>query len=372
MDNELYDEIVGLIYQSAIDPTLWTETVEKIATAFHSHMAGFFIQSKDRTLISHQLMEVEIRQTEIYSEPFAQFNPWFTTPKSMQAGRVTTDLTLESTCKNKDAYTGSEMYLGWAKKWDFRHAIGGALLDLDGYTVNFSLMRPSSDSRFSDHEITSYSAISKHLARAISIQNRFNHYQLQETVNDAAMNSSGVGVIAINQFKKVEHVNACAEQIVVRGDSFSIKHGILSAENHDSDKTLQHAINQAQNNAETSTVRITGGQRNNSYSVSISPSRWEKDLFGAPKLRTLVFILDTDDKIYQKPEYLVHRWKLSDNEARFVSHMLKGNSVNETADLLKITKNTARWYVKQVMAKVGVSSQNNLILKLAGEVLPLT
>jgi DNA-binding CsgD family transcriptional regulator len=62
-------------------------------------------------------------------------------------------------------------------------------------------------------------------------------------------------------------------------------------------------------------------------------------------------------------------WKLTNKEAQFADLLLRGLTVKEAAERLNMTFETARWYCKQAMHKIGVNRQSRLIATLLSNVL---
>jgi DNA-binding CsgD family transcriptional regulator len=60
---------------------------------------------------------------------------------------------------------------------------------------------------------------------------------------------------------------------------------------------------------------------------------------------------------------------LSNKEAQFADLLLRGLTVKEAAQKLDMTFETARWYCKQAMHKIGVNRRGQLIATLLSNVL---
>ena len=86
----------------------------------------------------------------------------------------------------------------------------------------------------------------------------------------------------------------------------------------------------------------------------------------------LLLISDPHDREMSDSEYLERRWNLTPVEAKFANLLLQGLSINDIAETMNLTKNTARWYSKQLMRKLEVNRQPELIVKLMRDLIGVT
>lgn len=68
-----------------------------------------------------------------------------------------------------------------------------------------------------------------------------------------------------------------------------------------------------------------------------------------------------------KVQSYVREYTLTKKEGKVLDHLLNGLNAKEIASSECITYESARWYIKQIYQKVGVSSQVKLMHKLLVE-----
>ena len=83
----------------------------------------------------------------------------------MRLGRIFTDLSLEKIHNDRQTFARTEFCHEWCKRQDFRHAMGGSLLDHNGNLLNFTFFRPEQAGYYTDAEIKRYQALCRHLIR---------------------------------------------------------------------------------------------------------------------------------------------------------------------------------------------------------------
>lgn len=82
---------------------------------------------------------------------------------------------------------------------------------------------------------------------------------------------------------------------------------------------------------------------------------------GLPQPSALLLIHDPDRAVAMPAEHLVRAYGLTLAEAKLAAALAGGSSLGAYADNARITIGTARWYLKQVLAKTGAHRQSELV-----------
>ena len=82
---------------------------------------------------------------------------------------------------------------------------------------------------------------------------------------------------------------------------------------------------------------------------------------GLPQPAALLLIHDPDRAVAMPAERLARVYGLTPAEAKLAAALASGSSLGTYADNARITIGTARWYLKQVLAKTGVHRQSELV-----------
>jgi DNA-binding CsgD family transcriptional regulator len=103
-------------------------------------------------------------------------------------------------------------------------------------------------------------------------------------------------------------------------------------------------------------------------SVCMVPHHERRTASGPTPQPITLFISDPDDRNLANLEVIRMRWQLTALEARIAIRLAQGQSVKEIGGELQLTLNTARWYSKQIMQKIGVRRQAQLCITLLSDV----
>ena len=74
-----------------------------------------------------------------------------------------------------------------------------------------------------------------------------------------------------------------------------------------------------------------------------------------------MFVTDPDVGVIDDQTVLARIFALTPAEARVAGCLLRGETVNSTADALALTRNTVRSHLKRVLDKAGVRSQAQFV-----------
>ena len=367
MERETYNSLVETIYDAALNPDLWNSAVSGIRTAFNSEAAGFFIETKDNQLIEDHIVGIDADVMDVYGAHYAEKNPWFTVPGLMKPGRVLTDYSLEAIYKDRKAFSSTDFYQGWCKKLDFRHLMGGNLRDMDGTMLNFTFFRSYHSGHYRDTEILEYSSLCRHLMRAVEVNTRLDNSDLKAASTETILDTLKIAVVGLGVSGRMEYMNSSARNLIYSKNGLFDHRSRLKAVSESCNRALLHGIDSAYVHEISSSITINRVQ-NSPLTITILPTNGKRGFLGMTSRYVTLLITDPDDRDIGNTQYLESKWHLAPMEAKFACNLLKGSSVNQTAELLEMTKETARWYSKQVMRKLDVNSQSALIIKLMRDI----
>ena len=362
-----HDRIVESIYDSALNPQNWQQTVTLFNEAFNSSATGFFIQTTEHKAVDFFFQGLDSSELQFYSEHLADKNPWFTVPGLMKPGRILSDHSLEVLYNDKSAFTRTEMYQDWYRRLGLRHTMGGNLLDYNGNLLNFTFMRPASCGYYSEEEINRYKPLCGHLTRAMEINERIKNADDPGIfINETVLNQLRIGIILLDNNRNVSFINSYAQKLMDRDKSITINSSRLLLQHKTNQDSLNEALKTAYKSQHSSTLsffRTIGTP----LAVSVMPSREYRNFLGMSCLQVAIFIVDPDDRNIGSYEYFARRWHLTPLESRFSMLMIENKTINQIAEELHLTENTTRWYLKQIMQKLGVKRQTELISKLLND-----
>jgi DNA-binding CsgD family transcriptional regulator len=340
-----------------MEPEGWGAVVEKIGLAYGAIASGFFSHSLDNKLMSSFMWGVDPAEIERYGRDFACLNPWFTTPGVMLPNRISTDRSLDKIHKNSNFFKKTVLYQEWGRQQDFRHSMGGALLDMGGNQLNFTFYRAENQGEFTESEIRNYRALSKHLMRALDISNKFQTMKYELSFRDNLLDRLNLGVAILDGAIRIKYQNKFCEKCI----------GANPTKYH---SAMLGAINKAKAEHESQLVE-TIGIDNQPLMVLVLPpaidSFIKSGLFHQASPYIQIIITDPAQATPFEVDRLAKRWSFTNMEARIAQQLIAGKSLRDISEQLNLTLSTVQWYSKQLMQKVGVKRQAEFCIALLQE-----
>jgi DNA-binding CsgD family transcriptional regulator len=361
--NSVLADLIERIYDTAITPTDWETVIGALAAHFNSQGGGFFVHSSDPAARLYQMTGViDAAQMSFYDQNIAAQNPWYQVPGWMGPGKILTDVSLERHFKAPDAFTGTRFYQDWARPLGMRHTIGGTLLDEEGSHLNFTLFREADAGPYDPHEVEEFRLLSRHLAKAVQLGRKIDLQRCAREWSESALDQLDVAVFIVNSDGRILHTNHRADTLIRTSPASGLetRGPFLTASDHSNHEVLAGLLKKL--------------DRGGGYSVHALPNttltlfltaRVYSGFHLLPACRLItVFAIDMQSSPMSSAERLRTLWSLSNKEAGFATLLLQGLGVKEIGVQLGLTVETSRWYCKEVMRKVGVKRQSQLVSRL--------
>lgn len=216
-------------------------------------------------------------------------------------------------------------------------------------------------------------ALAPHLGRALPLYAAIAAAERGRLVADYVLESSAIGVVLVEGDGTVLAVNATARAIMARTPLLAMRGGRLVARAQADQAALRDAV--------AAMARAQGPRLDPDRHVSFAmvdsaetarltlnvrpgPPYWP---VSAPLRRTAVVIVrDPGLAAPLPPGDLVALFGLTPAEARLAARIADGAGLDEAAEALGVTRNTARSQLQAIFAKTGVNRQGELVRLLLG------
>lgn len=187
------------------------------------------------------------------------------------------------------------------------------------------------------------------------------------------LNASPRGVIAISEDGAIQMANTHAEYLLDQNDGVKRMHGKLLF----SDAATQTSLNEYLADLATltgkglpetdwnmATKRPSGKTPYQVIIGSLKLQNWNVESRASDRV-AMVYLLDARNTTSPSDDQLKAFYGLTSAQARVATALYAGNNINEAAEALHISVNTARSHMRNIYAKVGVRTQSELLGLLA-------
>jgi DNA-binding CsgD family transcriptional regulator len=386
---ERLSRIIEQIYSAALDPVLWTTTVRALREEFDCASAGLYVEDLKRNKLDLvHLCGVDPAYVRVYIAQYVQRNPWSDAPELQAAGKVRTEHSLDEYYRREGFYRRTPYFNEWMKPQDFVHTLGINLTADRRARTKLFLYRAGRAGPFSRTEIERFECVSVHLMNAVKVADRLGQHEARAAHALDLLERLDVGVAFIDDDGRVLEANAFAQDVFAKGDGLRIEGGRLVAAHRNDAAKLKPLIRSAlelhigQSFEVPAAIQLRAGSGTNPSAARTGggtaagralqlrviplPSRGGHSFCGRRAAAMLV-IADRERDSVVSAEDLQRLYGLTGAEARLVQWLLCGIPLRQASELMHVTYETARGYLKNVFLKTGVGRQTELVRRLLND-----
>ena len=364
--------LIDLIYAAATDAAEWPTFLSRLATTTDSKVASFVLHdlSSHRGAVEWQV-GADPAQADLYRHWAPQNVYMQAAAPLMKTGVV---LNAEDVLPDREVFK-TAFFNDFLRRGGVLHNMGVCIAKEQTLGAILFLLRQLGKPSHSVQEVKLLTALVPHLQRAVAIQRRLDGLAFERAAVGEVLDRLPMGVVMLGQMGKVLLLNRSAETILKQGDGLVLLRDGLSAGSPREASVLRRLIAGV---CGTGAQREAGGPLHVSrpsgrrpFSLLVTPLHLKAVGFTPEPPAAAVFVSDPEQEV-QPLEVVLHGlFALTPTEARVATLLLRGARVEDVADQLQITSNTARTHLKRVFGKTGTRSQSDLVRVLLTGPAPL-
>jgi DNA-binding CsgD family transcriptional regulator len=360
-------DLIGAIYDVALDATLWPDILNKIGDAVGAPrvMFGFYDGATGRSAIHAPRFDPETVRSCV---EWDRDNPL----PGLSAGRRPGSVFTISDFIAVEHFKATAFFREWWRPNGLSlEPLTTNLLTDTGSAAIFTCNQDADRAPLDSAKKRLFAALAQHLVRAVTLQCRLQHLTLTSGGALTALDRLEYGFLLVDAAGRPVFVNRAGQKLIDARDGIQLEAGVLSAHNADDNRALRRII--AACFAEDTTAAAIGGEvslrRGSGRSpleilampipqdVAISAMPWT----AAKRPTAIVLASDPDAEISSRIEAIRERFGLTSAETTFAIEMVRGDGRQAAADRLGITVGTARSHLSRIFDKTGVTRQAELV-----------
>jgi DNA-binding CsgD family transcriptional regulator len=380
-------DVVSGIYEAALEPAKWPAALGRLAEEFDAQSAAAFVVDVDIAEVGFIAVSgLDPCALDDYVAHYAQIDPWNEYLGKRPGGRpivsqmVMDDRTFERT----------EFYSDFLHRYGIFHAMGGFVVRSGALAFLCGVQRAREHGAFAPAELQRMKELFPHLERAVRIHRRLVQASGLKDGMTAALDRMPLAAILADRFGRAVWLNRPAEELVRQADGLRLRDGRIEATaGNGVSADLRRLILGAAGVADGGGTRANGAARTGNASDLAAaepggllqlPRPWLRPLtvmatplaaparvanaaldFDPARPTTLLLVSDPERAVQLPTEQLARTFGLTGAEAKLAAALATGTSLTDYADAARITIGTARWYLKQALAKTGAHRQSELV-----------
>jgi DNA-binding CsgD family transcriptional regulator len=342
-------------------PAQWSLVLEEIAELVDGESTALWASSSEMTVQSFARMDPVA--WDLFTSYYASINVFMERADAVvpdgvvrYSNRVIPDNELEQT----------EFYNDYLHRHNMQYAVG-LKMPLDNLPAALiSCQRPKSKGPFENREGLVFETLLPHLQRALTLYLQFNQMQSNILGLETALDAFEHAVFGLNRDGRAVLSNRQAEALTRAGDFIRLVNGALSSINTDQNTRLQSLLTDAV--AAGNGIGLSSGgsmfldcnSGKPPLRLTVTPLR--SSLAGSvAQVAALVLVSDPALRPQSRASIMRALYALTPIEARVADLLIQGLEVRAVGEALRMTLESARFRVKQVLAKTGTKRQTELV-----------
>jgi DNA-binding CsgD family transcriptional regulator len=313
-----------------------------------------------------------------YIAHYAQLDPRHAYAKRAPAGTRFTDYHFTT----EPEMARSEFYEDYLARNDWGY-VGAIMLKNDaGSFAGIAIQRSRRQGPFEPDELDLLDRLAPHLTRALRLQTRFVALEAQRWADQTVHDRLPFAVILVDERGRIVSQNQAATDLLAAGDGLTARHGCLRLAHPADQAVLDRLIRGAAATSDGQSAEGGGAMAlrrpsmRRPLGVFVMPIPRQRNAFaldlGAPAPAALVIVTDPETAPQAPAAGLQRLYGLTPAEVGLAQALAAGRSLHEYADAARVTCETARWRLKQVLAKTDTHRQAELVRLLLTSALFVT
>ena len=381
-------DVVGGIYEAALEPAKWPDVLGRLADEFGAQSAAAFVVDVSIAEVGFIAVSgLDPRLIDDYVEYYAQVDPWNEYLGKRASGRPI----VSQTVMDDQAFERTEFYNDFLRDQNIFHAMGGFVVRSGALAFLCGVQRPRERGAFAAGDLERMKELFPHLERAIRIHRRLVREGGLRDGMTAALDRMPLAAILADRFGRAVWMNRPAEDLVRHADGLRLRDGRIEATVNNGvsgelRRLMLGAATAAGGNASPARARAAGHGEEvapaaesggmlqlprpwplRPLTVMVTPLPASVRLaeaaldFDLARPTALLLISDPERAVQLPTDHLARTFGLTGAEAKLAAALATGTSLTDYADAARITIGTARWYLKQALAKTGAHRQSELV-----------
>jgi DNA-binding CsgD family transcriptional regulator/GAF domain-containing protein len=355
--------LVEQLLDAVADDAAWPMFLDALAREVGGVVPGLYINERgtDSTLFA-EVSGLDPTWGRAYEQYYKRCDPRRVRIQALPAGSVF----VGSALVDDRQLVRSEFYNEFLRPQGFFHIVGGVPLENDDLVAVVRVIRPRTAQAFGRREAALIHRLMPHLSRVLRLQQRLTVAAARRDEAAEVLDWFPTGVLLLDASGRVVAANRVAEEILASGDGLRAGGEGLRAALPVESAVLHRLI--AEIGRGTVAIDPSGGVLNltrpsgaRPLNLLVAPLRGKLLSQEAPRAAVVVFVTDPE-RLPSTPVDRVQRWLgLTRAEASLVLQLLRGCRVEDAADVLGISPQTARTQLKRALAKTSTGRQAELI-----------
>lgn len=358
----MFSEIVGDIYDAALDPRFWPRFLDHTRVVLRADMAtmiaGEYEQPERGMFLSANIDPATLSEIQHRSNEDAWHRARYLGEGTYFGREIVPQTELHETPFYSEVVRPAGIEFACISMVEHNRS---------RYTL-FALFRGRRLPDFDEADKQFMQIIGPHVRRATLLNRRIAESIDQSAAFLEALDKSPYGIVMLDSRGRVIALNRTAESIAQQVDGIRIHcHELLlsrSSEQRELERLISSSVDTAlpRADAPAGAIAVSRPSGRLPYQIAVSPLRSRyPELLAEGRATAICFIHDPLTSRAPGEQLLRTFYRLTPAEARLACKLVSSGTLSHAADALQISINTAKTQLKTVFSKTGAANQSELV-----------
>ena len=362
-----FERILASLHEAALDDTCWPTASALIDDALNVHgnsmAVGEVVPGKDTLFYFAGIYFHGQRHHELEREYFNVYYPLDERVLRVQQ-LPDSQLAHMSELYAEEELKASVVYNDYLPRVQAQNSMNFRLDGSNGTSIAWIVHDPVDGNGWSSTQLGSIRRLLPHLRRYVSVRQTLAGAGALGASLTELLDTTGLGIIQLDRRGRIQDLNDRARALLRIGDGLFDYRGFLFARRPEDNAAFQRLLKRALPPFKTQSVG--GSTMVNRAStlpllLHVNPVvRQETDLRVWP-VSALVLVVDPARRTRIDPALAEEVLGLTEMESRVAVLLAEGMSVREVTAAMSRKESTIRWHVKNILNKLGLSRQTDLV-----------
>lgn len=364
-----FDELIGLIYDAALEPEHWEAVLLQLSDFFNSAGMAMWVHDMENNSADSQANGQIIKAVRAdeqflvsYARYYAQTNVWAQDEVPREEGSIV----FSSMQYPDNLLPKTEFFGDWLRPQDLFYSIGAVVVKNGSLAVKLSGLRSKRHGAYTEDDLANYRRLLPHIKRACVINQRLTDERLlaesQVQLSNLAQDISGLCLLGLSANGQLLYANRCGEATLREGHWLAVQQGSLRAVDVGKDNEFQNAIRETLLHKQPRHVNLGGNNGSPHCCLTVMPAPlWNQLSLVDQSIALLVVVVSRTDRRVATGRQLMDLFGLTPAESRLLRALAQGEDLEQYANAEGLKKTTVRSQLQAVMMKTSVSKQKDLV-----------
>ena len=372
VDNQRLSDLISLVYDAAIDQSLWENAIEKVAYFVGGVGGGLFWKDVDAQHVS-----TPHRFGIVWPLPVALFRRIYPAAVGHFLAEIEQPVATADLLPY-DQFIKSDLYQEWARPQGLIDFVSIVLDKSETSVAMFGVFRHERNGFVDGEARRRMRLIAPHIRRAVLIARMFDLKVAEAGTLADTLDGLDAGLYLVDADGRLIHANTAGQAILDARDILHEIRGHLVACDPKVNQTLRDVFAAAGQGdsalgARGIAVPLTGkdGQRHVAHALPLTSGARRRAGVAYSAVAAL-FVRKASLAMPPRSEVIGKAFKLTPTELRVLLAIVEVGGVPEVAAALGVADTTIRTHVSRLFEKTGTARQADLVKLVAGYATPLT